>query len=616
MKKLIREIHRRSLWQVLGIYLAGGWGALQVVEAVTSSAGLPGWAPGLAFVLLVIGLPVVLATAFVQEGIGSRDAAEGDPVAAAAESGGSTTPAGNLAAGTGSLDRPSTRPSAHRRLLTWRNAILGGVGAFALWGVVAAGWVMVGGTLAADSSPIDSAAPVRQSVAVLPFETRSAVAEDSFFSQGVHDDILTQLSRIEALKVISRTSVMQYAGSEKPIREIARELGVTSVLEGGVQRAGNRVRVTAQLIDAATDAHLWAANYDEALTTENIFAIQTQIAGAIAEALEARLTPAEEARIAVQPTENLEAYDLYNRARYLWEGNTEARSTALELFRRAAELDPEFAAAHAEFGSGYIWGSTRGEWPASEDGLAAARAAIAKALALDPELAEAHLAHGTLLQWIELDFEAAERANLRAIELSPGSATAHNALAGFYLDRGRIEEARGQFRKAVALDPLALSPRANLAFVEFVSRDYAAAEAQASRVVELAPDHFVGYYMLGAALSFRDRHDEAIDAERRAVERDPASTSTRIALGFVHARAGNRDSALAIAAEVDERGGSLKEIALVHAALGDVDRAFEYLERALATRPGELTNLDIDPSADPLRDDPRYRDILRRAGLE
>jgi TolB-like protein/Flp pilus assembly protein TadD len=600
LKRLIGEVHRRSLWQVLGIYIAGSWAALQAVDMLAESAGLPEWFPSLALGLLIIGLPVVLATAFVQEGLGR----EAHPPAA----GEAATRASGRAA--------PVAPASARRLFTWRNALLGGVGAFALWGVVAAGWVMVGGSLAADSSPIDSAAPVRQSVAVLPFETRSAVAEDSFFSQGVHDDILTQLSRIEALKVISRTSVMQYAGTEKAIREIARELGVTSVLEGGVQRAGNRVRVTAQLIDAATDAHLWAANYDEALTTENIFAIQTQIAGAIAEALEARLTPAEEARIAVQPTENLEAYDLYNRARYLWEGNTEARSTALELFRRAAELDPEFAAAHAEFGSGYIWGSTRGEWPASEDGLAAARAAIARALALDPELAEAHLAHGTLLQWIEFDFEAAERANLRAVELSPGSAAGHNALAAFYLDRGRIEEARGQFRKAVALDPLALSPRANLAFVEFVSRDYAAAEAQASRVVELAPDHFVGYYMLGAALSFRGRHDEAIDAERRAVERDPASPSTRIALGFVHARAGNRDSALAIAAAVDERGGSLKEIALVHAALGDIDRAFEYLERALATQPGNLTNLDIDPSADPLRDDPRYRDILRRAGLE
>jgi TolB-like protein len=602
LKRLIGEVHRRSLWQVLGVYVAGSWIALQAVDVLAASAGLPEWFPSFALGLLIIGLPVVLATAFVQEGIGGR-APEGDqavPVPGAPRSSGA----------------PGTTV-ATRRLFTWRNAVLGGVGAFALWGVVAAGWLALGGPRAAASAAGESGAPVRQSVAVLPFETRSAVAEDSFFAQGVHDDILTQLSRIEALKVISRTSVMQYAGSEKPIRDIARELGVTSVLEGGVQRAGERVRVTAQLIDAATDAHLWAANYDEALTTENIFAIQTQIAEAIAEALEARLTPAEEARIAVRPTENLEAYDLYNRARYLWAaGNTEARGTALGLFKRAAELDPEFAAAHAEFGRTYVWGSTRGEWPGSEDGLAAARAAIEKALALEPELAEAHLAHGDLLQWVELDIEAAERAYLRALELGPGSAAAHHTLAGFYVDRGRIEEARDWLRRAVALDPLALSPRANLAFVEFVSRDYVAAEAQASRVVELAPDHFVGYYMLGAALTFQDRHDEAIDAERRAVERDSASTVTRIMLGFVHARAGHRDSALAIAADVDERGGSLREIALVHAALGDVDRAFEYLERALATRPGELTNLDIDPSADPLRDDPRYRDILRRAGLE
>jgi TolB-like protein len=607
LKRLIGEVHRRSLWQVLGIYIAGSWFALQVIDVLAESAGLPAWFPSFAIGLLILGLPIVLATAFVQEGLGR----EAHPAAAA----------GDIAAH-GPSSAP-VAPASARRLFTWRNALLGGVGAFALWGVVAAGWLALGGsrgagpTAAAGVDPSDAAVAERPSVAVLPFETRSAVAEDSFFAQGVHDDILTQLSRIEALKVISRTSVMQYAGSEKSIREIADELGVTTVLEGGVQRAGDRIRLNAQLIDAATDGHLWADNYDEALTTENIFAIQTQIAEAIAAALEARLTEVEEARIAVRPTENLEAYDLYNRARYLWaDGRAAPRLTALDLLRRATELDPAFAAAYAEFASGYFFLAIRGEVPASEEALAPARSALERALELDPDLGEVQLAHGAFEEWFELDFEEAERAYLRALELSPGSARMHSALAGFYLDRGRIEEARTQFRWSVDLDPLSLVPRANLAFVEFASRDFTEAEEQASRVVELDPGHFVGYYMLGAAFTMQDRHNEAIGAARKSVERDPASLATRIGLGFVHARAGNRDSALAIAAEVEEGGGSLKEIALVHAALGDIDTAFDYLERALVTNPGDLTALDIDPSADPLRDDPRYRDILRRAGVE
>lgn len=610
-KRVIDEIHRRSLWQVLGIYIAGSWGALQVVDVLASTADLPDWFPSFALALLIIGLPIVLATAFVQEGVGT--AAGAGTTASRAEDG--------VTAGTARID---VDRSSARRLFTWRNAILGGVAAFALWGVVATGWLLLGGRGASEPAgaagtadgEIDGA-PERASVAVLPFAVRSAVIEDSFFVQGVHDDILTQLARIEELKVISRTSVMRYAGVEKPIREIAGELGVTTVLEGGVQRAGDRVRVTAQLIDAATDAHLWAANYDEALTTENIFAIQTQIARSIAGALEAQLTRAEEERIDTRPTENLEAYDLYNRARYLWgDGTTESRTTALELFRRAAELDPQFAAAHAGFAHTYAWLVGRGEMSLANVTWTEAREAVSRALALDPDLAETHLARGALLELRDLDFEGAERAYRRAAELSPGSADAHNALARLYLNRGRNEEARTELLRSVDLDPLAFAPRANLAFVEFVSRDYEAAEAQAARVVELDPGHPVGYYFLSAALTFRDRHEEAIAAARNAVERDPASTSNRIALGFIHARAGNRDSALAIAADVEARGGSLKEIALVHAALGDTDRAFEYLERARERNPGEIGGLDIDPSADPLRDDPRYRDLLRRAGVE
>jgi tetratricopeptide (TPR) repeat protein len=384
-----------------------------------------------------------------------------------------------------------------------------------------------------------------------------------------------------------------------------------------VQRAGDRIRVTAQLIDAETDAHLWAANYEEALTTENLFAIQSQIARMIAEALEAQLTQAEEVRIERLPTENLEAYDLYNRARYLTAtGKTEMSIAALDLFREATQLDPEFAEAHAAFARTYLNLDFLGEVSGSAEEREEAREAVRRALSLDPDLAQAHLAHGAQLEVLDVDLDGAVRAYRRAIELSPSSSAAHFKLGFLFMNRGQFEDARAMFRRAVALDPRSLSPRVNLAFTEFVERDYVEAERQAAQVVEIYPARVAGYYILSGALSFQDRHDEAIAAARRAVELDPASTLTRIQLAFVYARGGTRDSALAIADEVDARGGSSKEIALVHAALGDIDRAFEYLGVSLERSGGDLATLDIDPSADPLRDDPRYRDILRRAGLE
>lgn len=610
LKRVVVEVHRRSLWQVLGIYIAASWAALQAVDVLAETANLPVWFPPFALALLIIGLPVVLATAFVQEGIGN------EPGAAAAD--GSV---GGKAPGVRSAE---TEHSPARALFTWRNALIGGVAAFALWGVLAAGWLLLGTPGASHSAgAVDSAgdaageASGRASIAVLPFAMRSAVGEDSFFVQGVHDDILTQLAGIEALKVISRTSVMRYAGTEKSVREIAGELGVATLLEGGVQRAGGRIRVTAQLIDAETDAHLWAENYEEALTTENLFAIQTRIARAIVDALEARLTPAEEQRLAEYPTENLEAYELYSRARYLVaEGTTEKSLAALDLFREAAELDPEFAEAHALFASTYLWHDLAGNVPRTAEARGEAREAVRRALALDPDLARAHLAHGAQLEMLDVDLDGAERAYRHAIELSPSFAAAHFSLGFLFMNRGRFDDARSAFRRAVALDPRSIGPRLNLAFTEYVERDYVEAERQASRVVEMYPRHHGGYYVLSGPLGFQDRHDEAIGAARRAVELNPSSGMIRIQLAFVHARAGNRDSALVILDEVATRGGSPKEIALVHGALGDLDRAFEYLEIALERGPGELATLDIDPSADPLRDDPRYRDILRRAGLE
>ena len=289
-KRFIREIHRRSLWQVLSIYLTASWIAVQVVQTLADSAGLPSWVPAMAVTLLVIGFPIVMATAFIQEGIGQeRGSQDREPDASEL-----------VAAG----------PTTTRRLFTWRNAIGGGVAAFALWGVVATFLLLAGPR--ADGS-LARGEPDRPVIAVLPFTSGGAEEDSKTLSLGLHDDLLTRLSKIKALRVISRTSMMQYQETTKNIRDIGQELGAAAILEGSVLAVGDQVRVNAQLIDASTDEHLWADNYQMAYTLKNIFDLQREIAERIADALSATLLPEEKTELAAVPTEDMDAYNFFLR---------------------------------------------------------------------------------------------------------------------------------------------------------------------------------------------------------------------------------------------------------------------------------------------------------------
>jgi len=599
LKQLIHEIHRRSLWQVLGIYLVGSWLVLQVVDTLAGALNLPDWAPPFALFLLIIGLPIVLATAFLQEG---------------------ARPALSEAAGEEATEPGSRAAGPHHRLFTWRNAIAGGVVAFALWGVVAAGWILLGSgaesrgqSAAAEASVLDL-----RSIAVLPFSNRAADEGESaaFFAEGVHDDILAQLSQIDSLTVISRTSVMQYAGTTKPVREIAGELGVGTVLEGAVQRAGDRVRVNVQLIDASTDRHLWAQTYDEELTTESIFAIQSDIARKIATALQATLAPDVEERIESRPTESLEAYDLYTRGRFISNRSfsREDQESAADLYRQAIAADPAYAPAHVGLATTYLFLWFQGFLPAAE-ALPQARAAVERALELDETLAEAHAALGTVLT-AELHFEEAEREFQRALELNPGSADVRLQYSGLLLDLARYEESVHQTRRAVELDPLSMTNRLFLAGRLMFTRDYEASIDELLRILELEPENSGAYYFLAAAYTVNGRHEEGLAAIRRSIELDPESLFGQPLLAWVYARAGQRDEALKALEQVEAQGPMLKEIAIVYGELGDLDRAFEYLDRAYAEDPGSLTYMRADPSADPLKQDPRFAQLMRKLGLE
>jgi len=331
----------------------------------------------------------------------------------------------------------------------------------ALWGILVTGWLFFGpgasrgasgASFAADAA---SSAELR-SVAVLPFTTRAREGDEdaAIFADGMHDDVLTQLSKIDSLTVISRTSVMQYAGTTKAIPEIAGELGVATILEGGIQRSGDRVRVNVQLIEASTDKHLWAETYDEEMTAANVFAIQSDLAKKIARALKDTLTPETEARIDAKPTESLEAYDLFSRGQYIYwgvRGNTlEGLEEAGDLFEAAIAADSNYAAAWVGLADVYQNLPTRGKYSV-EEGNAMAWEAVERALALDPDLAEAHSRRGLLL-WNDKGLpEEAERALPRALDLNPRLSKAFQLLGEAYHRAGNHDAAVKTVTRGVTL---------------------------------------------------------------------------------------------------------------------------------------------------------------------
>lgn len=589
LRSLIREIHRRSLWQILAIYAVGSWVVLQVVDVMADNVGLPSWTFPFALVLLLLGLPIVLATAFIQEGVGARPEA----------------PAGDAVFDTGA--------GARVGLLTWRNAMFGGVGAFALWGAVAAGWMVVG-----DRPARGGGADDLRAIAVLPFEARSEGegSDAEFFAAGMHDDLLTQLAKIDSLTVISRTSVMQYADADKSIPEIAAELGVKVVLEGSVQRSGTRIRVNAQLIEAATDRHLWAETYNEELTAANVFAIQSDLAREIARALRATLSPDAARRIGDRPTENLAAYDLYNRARAIMDrrgGTRGGLDQAHVLFEAALALDSTFA--EALVGLGVV------EYNRAVHAIASwaevrplVQAAAERALALDPELAEAHSLLSKVLRR-EGRLTDAERSVLRALELNPGSGSANAEYSALLLQMNRFDEAIEAGRRTVDLDPLNIQGRAVLLnALSFAARSPDVLE-EAGRILALDSSFADAWYLASYAHVEQGDGPKAIAAMRRALELEPDDPYYPAGLAYVFAMNGQRDSAETWIVRADLEGAPIKEIALVRGALGELDEAFRLLDRALETEPEQVRALDMDYTSKPLRQDPRWEDLMRRAGV-
>jgi len=452
------------------------------------------------------------------------------------------------------------------------------------------------------------AADAGPSIAVLPFENRSSKSDDAFFVDGIHDDILTQLSKVSALKVISRTSVEQFRDTKLPIKEIAEQLGVKSILEGGVQRGGDRVRINVQLIDAGTDAHLWAETYDRALTAENIFAIQSDLSVAIAGALKTALTPAEKARASVVPTRSLEAWEAYQLGK-----QRQARRASAELaeaekfFGRAIELDPTFALAYVGLADTLSLETDYSDKP-PEAALAEADGLVSKALALDANLAEAWASKGGIAI-SRAQVEQAEKWLRRAIELNPNYAPAHHWLGIVLSLNGSLKEGLEHSERAAQLDPLSVIVQVNLGnSMQFVGR-FDEAATRYRRALDIDPMSSVTYDSLAALDAYaRNRFADAVTLQERAVALDSGSPTRSAWLSAIYLDVGDVPRAQQVVASLIERWPddyfSHVAAAVLHQVLGSTAAAERHASKALAIYPIDTYSLQILRNADLRQGDP------------
>jgi TolB-like protein/DNA-binding winged helix-turn-helix (wHTH) protein/Tfp pilus assembly protein PilF len=431
--------------------------------------------------------------------------------------------------------------------------------------------------------------PQEPSIAVLPFENRSDEHKDAFFVDGIHDDILTQLTKIGAIKVIARTSVEQFRNTRLTSKEIGEKLGVTSVLEGGVQRAGDHVHVTVQLIDAATDAHLWAESYDRELTATNIFAIQSEVAAAIAIALKTTLTPAERRSVNAIPTQSLDAWEAYQLGKQRQANRTIARLTEAEkFFQRAIDLDSKFALAYVGLADTLCLQVEYSGVP-RVTGLARAEQAVGTALKLDPNLAEAWASSASIAD-ARQQYDRAETMFRRAIALNPNYATAYHWFSIMLGDLGRADEARSIAGRAVELDPLSAVININFgAYLEAVGR-FDEAETRYRRAIEIDPSMAASYMSLGELRAYAfNRFTGAVPLLQKAVELDPGYPYLQCSLGVLNLDLGDDAQATEMIQAAREHWPDDEYVLgwsiFVHLHQGDHEAALQDARRLLALNP-------------------------------
>ncbi len=581
------ELKRRNVVRVAAAYAVVGWLVVEVSSVVLPTFNAPEWVLQLLIFLVMLGFPVALLFSWAFELTPEGLKREQD------------------------VDRSQPSPEKTGRRLDFITIALLAV-AIAFFALDRFVWVD-------DQTPSEGAAADKKSIAVLPFENMSLDASNEPFAIGIHDDLLAHLSKIGSLKTISRTSVLQYRDTTKTIPQIASELGVATILEGGVQRAGDRVRINVQLIDAAEDEHLWAETYDRQLSAANIFAIQSEIATSIAEALRATLSQQEQERLASAPTQNLAAVERYFLGKRLLEQRTrESLSAAVEYFQQVIELDPNFALAHSGLADAYM---LLPEYSASLDWKVArekSEAAANRALELDPDLPEALCSMG----WNRLihyyDWKEAEALLRRALGVQSNNTCALHWLSHVLSLQGRHAEAIEWARRALEVDPLSRLMGMNLSYILMDAGHFDEAIELAHVTLQREPDYSEQFGNLWLTYLRAGRAEEAADIIQRwaaATDRDEAAAQ-EIGGAFVrHQRTGKLQP---LPTElVDRLDFGSEDVGQVYAFVGDGERALSALERAYEERSGSrsVLSMKLNPGYDFIRDDPRFVDLMQRVGL-
>jgi TolB-like protein/Tfp pilus assembly protein PilF len=463
-----------------------------------------------------------------------------------------------------------------------------------------------------------NAASEKTLLAVLPFENLSGLRTQEYFSDGLTEEMITQLSQLnpDKLGVIARTSAMRYKGSNKSARRIGQELGVAYLLEGSVLRAGRRVRITAQLIQVSDQTHLWAHKYERGMG--DILAIQNDVATAIANEIKIKLAPQAEAKLERASTVDPRAYEAFLRGRYLWNQRTrKALESSLQQFGKSIKHDPEYAPAYAGMADSYL--------SLLDDAYLPTRAAIAqarqwaeKAIAIDQAYAGPHSSLGHV-HYHEFEWTEAEREFRHSLGLNPNYPSAHFYFAHYLVATGRYEEAVAQAKKALALDPVSLAAQTNVAIIYYRAGQYDEAVGEARRVLDIDSNYAHAHYVLGRTYVQKGMYREATRSARRAVALEGSNLRYITSLAYIYGVAGKRTSALQLLSKIKrimvQRYVPPYMVAICYAGIGKKDEALTWLTRACKERSAESPFVNVDPRLAALRADPRFRRILRKLGL-
>src|SRR5437879_863654 len=578
------ELKRRNVYKVAVAYAVVAWLTIQAASIFLPAFNAPQWAMQIVILIIVVGFPIALAFSWAFE----------------------ITPEGIKRESEVQADESITHHTC--RKIVALTIVLA---------VVATGLLIFQFVRARSTSSLSTNASsvTNKSIAVLPFDNLSGDPQNAYFSEGVQDEILTRLAKIAELKVISRTSTQRFKSAPNDLRQIAQQLGVANILEGSVQKANDQVRVNVQLINALTDAHLWADTYDRKLT--DIFAVETEIAKTVADVLQAKLTGSEQHVIAARPTANSEAHQLYLKGRFFWNKRTgNDLKKSIDYFEQAIAADPNYALAYAGVADGYVWlpGYTAGT---PRDCYPKAKAAAKKALELDDNLAEAHTTLAIAIWLYDFDFSQAIREFQRAIEVNPNYAIAHQQYGNNTLSAlGRFDDAIVEGKRAVELDPLSLVINTDLGNDYYFARRYDEAIAQLRKTLEMEPGFYIAHLVLGQVLDAKGARDAAIVEcqKARGLNDDPSVLGV---LARAYGLSGNKMEAEKILDQLkklsQERYVSAYSFALTYLGLGDKEEALRWLEQSYQDRAGsDIGYIRVDPLLDPLRGDPRFEALAEK----